>query len=214
MGRLHVDENLQPARLKQKGTFSMRVLVMNDTGRPATRLKEWLQRYDFNVIAELGSHHHLAQRVCEMLPDAIIVDTSSPSPQMLEQIVQVNTRHPRPILLFSKDGRNEMIKTAIRRGVTSYMVGNVNLERLPVIMRVAQARFEEDRDRRKELDDLKSELHQLKAVTRAKAIIMKVKHCSEEEAHRSLSEIALSRNMPIGAIAEQVVEMAKLLGND
>lgn len=190
----------------------MRVLIMQD-GISATRLKEWLLRYEFNIVAELGSHQHLAQRVSEMLPDVLIVDTPSPSQQILDQLRKIQQKHPRPILIFSKDGRNETIKAAIQHGATSYLAGNVNMERLPTIMRVAQARFDEEKIRRKELDELQSELTQLKAVTRAKAIIMKVKRCSEDEAHRSLREIAMSRGLTIGEIADQVVEMSKLLGS-
>ena len=192
-------------------TGSMQLLVMNDTGRPAARLKDGLQRCGYILVAELGTAEHLAQHVADTLPDTVIIDTCSPGQMLLDQVQAIHRRYARPIVMFCTDARSESIRAALRRGVTSYLAGSVNLARLPGILRVAQARFEEDRLRMKCLDDMKSEVAQIKAVTRAKAIIMHVRHCSEDDAHRALQELAMHRGMRLNEAAMRVIEMSTLL---
>jgi two-component system, response regulator / RNA-binding antiterminator len=49
-------------------------------------------------------------------------------------------------------------------------------------------------------------------VERAKGILMKEKKLSEDEAYRALRKLAMDRSVSMSAIAEQVINVAKLLG--
>ena len=63
-----------------------------------------------------------------------------------------------------------------------------------------------------ELAQTRSKLSERKLVDRAKGILMQEKNLSEDAAYRLLRKLAMDRSASIGAIAEQIITYARLLG--
>jgi response regulator NasT len=74
------------------------------------------------------------------------------------------------------------------------------------------ARFEAFQAVKDELEKTRTKLGERKLIERAKGILMKEKRVSEDDAYRLLRKLAMDRNLSLGAIAEQVITVAKLLG--
>ena len=79
-------------------------------------------------------------------------------------------------------------------------------------MRVAMERFETEQQLRAELHDTKSRLAERKVIERAKGILMKQRQYSEEEAFVALRSLAMQRGIRLGEAAQQVIDVASLLG--
>lgn len=160
----------------------------------------------------VGGAMELPQRVAEVAPDIVLIDTESPSRDVLEQLAVMSNTAPRPVVLFTDDAQSEAIRAALKAGVSAYIVDGVSQERLDPIMRVAMERFEADQELRAELNDVKSRLAERKVVERAKGILMKQKGCSEGEAFAALRSLAMQRGARLGDVAQQVIDVAGLLG--
>jgi response regulator NasT len=188
----------------------LRVMLVDDTQKDVSLLKEALDAAGYEVVAEESSPATLLERVGAVRPDVIIIDTDSPSRDVLEQIVSVSRDDPRPIVMFTDDGSSNTIQAAIKAGVTAYVVAGMQPERLKPILEVAQARFEADRSLREELKTAQGRLADRKVIEKAKGIVMQQKQISEEDAYRLMRKLAMDRNLSLTEVAQQLLSVTQL----
>lgn len=190
----------------------LRVMLVDDSQEEVSPLKEGLGSagYDVVVVSALGLA--LAERVKEFEPDVIIIDTESPSRDVLEHVSVVSAHDPRPIVLFTEDRENATIQAALKAGVSAYVVAGIQADRLQPILDVAVARFEREQALREELRDAQTKLVERKVIERAKGFLMQQKGMSEDDAFRLLRKLAMDRNTKLLDVAQQIVDVAKLLG--
>ncbi|HEY8623070.1 MAG TPA: ANTAR domain-containing protein [Casimicrobiaceae bacterium] len=189
----------------------LRVMLVDDTQKDVSLLKEALDAAGYQVVAEERSPSGLLERVGEVRPDVIIIDTDSPSRDVLEQLVIVSRDDPRPIVMFTDDANSETIKAAIKAGVTAYIVAGMQSERLKPILEVAQARFDADRALRDELKDALGRLAERKIIEKAKGIVMQQKQITEEQAYQLMRKLAMDRNVKLLDVARQLLDVSSWL---
>ena len=189
----------------------LRVMLVDNHFERTAPLKQSLTDAGYDVIAHLTDTANLDDAVSRMQPDVVIIDTDSPSRDTLEHVIVMTQNAPRPIVMFTHDGDTEKIRSATRAGVSAYVVGGLPDERLKPIMDAAIARFEEFKALRSELDEANSKLSDRKVIERAKGLLMKQRGVDEDEAYRLLRNMAMSQNIRLATLAEQVVQAAKLL---
>jgi response regulator NasT len=191
----------------------LKVLLVDDAPGRASALKLALDAMEgVQVACALESPLELLRRVAEHGPDIVLIDTESPSRDVLEQLAAISSAAPRPVVMFAEDADGEAIRASLRAGVSAYIVDGISATRLAPIMRVAMERFESEQKLRAELEETKTKLEERKLVERAKGILMKQRHASEEEAFAMLRSLAMQRGMRLGEAARQVIDVASLLG--
>ena len=191
----------------------LKVLLVDDTPDRASALKDALSAMEgVEVTCTLESALQLPERVTEHSPDIVLIDTESPSRDVLEQLAAVSSSAPRPVVLFSDDGQDETIRAALKAGVSAYIVDGISAQRLDPIMRIAMERFQADQELRTELEETRTRLAERKVIERAKGIVMRQRNCTEEEAFASLRSLAMQRGVKLGDVAQQVIDVSALLG--
>jgi response regulator NasT len=189
----------------------LRVMLVDDTQKDVSLLKDALDAAGYEVVTEELSPATLLERVGAVRPDVIIIDTDSPSRDVLEQVVIVSRDDPRPIVMFTDDGNSDTIQAAIKAGVTAYIVAGMQPERLKPILEVAQARFEADRALREELKTAQGRLAERKIIEKAKGVVMQQKQISEDDAYRLMRKLAMDRNVTLLELAQQLLNVTQLL---
>jgi response regulator NasT len=190
----------------------LRIMLVDDAPQDVSLLKEALQEAGYDVTMVPAAALALPQTVAELEPDAIIIGTDSPTRDVLEHISVMTARDPRPIVLFTDDRAQSSIQAALRAGVSAYVVAGIQSERMQGILDVAVARFGQEQALREELRVAQTKLADRKVIERAKGIVMAQKGCTEEDAYRSLRKLAMDRNATLLDVAQQVIDVAKLLG--
>lgn len=189
----------------------LRILLINDTARHVGRLKQALSEAGFDVVAESGSTIDLPDRVNDIQPDVILIDSESPGRDVLEQVVMVSRSQPRPILMFTDDQDPQIMRQAIRSGVSAYIVEGIQAQRLKPILDVAMARFESEQALRSQLQVREAQLNERKRIEQAKGILMKMRQCDEDEAYTLMRRQAMSRQQKLIQVAEQIIAMQALM---
>ena len=190
----------------------LRVLLVTDTDKPIGDLRQALARLGYDMLAEVATPAALPKVVEEQRPDVVIIDTESPSRDTLEQLAVMNETAPRPVLMFSNDGDQQLILAAVGAGVSAYLVEGLEAARLAPILEVALARFARDEQLRKRLADAENELADRKLIDRAKRLLMDRRKMSEPEAYAMLRKRAMDEGMKLAEVARQLVSMVDLLG--
>lgn len=190
----------------------MRVLVVDESRERARVLRDGLRLAGYEVTASLTSPIALLKTIDELKPDVIVIDTESPSRDVLEHLVVMSQHTPRPVVMFASDGAPEKIREAVRAGVSAYVVDGLDPLRVKTIIDVAVARFEDFQNLREQLAQANLKLSERKLVERAKGILMKSRGLGEEEAYGLLRKFAMDRKLRMSEVAQQLIDAADLLG--
>ena len=193
--------------------FVITVLIVDDTRERASALRECVVRAcGVRVACTLESPLELPDRIAEHKPDVVLIHVDSPSRDVLEQLAVVSSTAPRPVVMFTDDAHEESIRSALKAGVSAYIVDGLAATRLEPIMKVAMERFEADRRLRDELASTRVELADRKVIERAKGLLMKTRKMDEDQAFAALRSHAMDRGIKLSEAARQVIEIARLLG--
>ncbi|HMV17581.1 MAG TPA: ANTAR domain-containing protein [Zoogloea sp.] len=189
----------------------LRVLVVDSSRERAAEVCAALAVAGHQVTAVLSSALELSEQVLSSKPDVIFIQADSPSRDTLEHLAIVNRDCPRPVLMCSSDSDTELIRRAVKAGVSSYVVDSVSPERVDALMDVALAQFEAFQNLRAELDDAQRKLSERIVVDRAKGVLMKARGLTEEDAYHALRKLAMERGRKLADVAQDVLDMARLL---
>jgi response regulator NasT len=190
----------------------MRVLVVDESPERGRVLRDGLRLAGYEVTASLTSPIALLKTIDELKPDVIVIDTESPSRDVLEHLVVMSQHTPRPVVMFASDGAPEKIREAVRAGVSAYVVDGLDPLRVKTIIDVAVARFEDFQALREQLAEANLKLSERKLVERAKGILMKSRSLDEEAAYGLLRKFAMDRKLRMSEVAQQLIDAADLLG--
>jgi two-component system, response regulator / RNA-binding antiterminator len=189
----------------------LRVLLVNDTNKQVGRLRAALIQAGCEIVEEVSSALMIPKKVAELRADVVIIDTESPSRDVLEQICVVTQDEPRPIVMVSEDTQPSAIKAAIKAGVSAYVVEDIDKHRLSAVLEIAQARFEMDQSLIQQIRQAESRLNERKVVERAKGLLMQLRSMTEPEAYHAMRKIAMDRNIRIIDVAQKLLSMNELL---
>ena len=188
-----------------------RILVIDESQQRAVEMCTGLIKAGHQVAAVLPSAMELISRIEEIKPDIILIETESPSRDTLEHLAVMNREMPRPVVMFSQDGERGTIRSAIQAGVAAYVVDGFDVERLSAVVEVAEIHFEEHQALKRELAETSRKLSERKIIEKAKGVLMKTRGVDEDAAYKALRKLAMERSQPLATVAENLVDMAKLL---
>lgn len=189
----------------------LRILIIDESRARAAELCAGLVMAGHQVAAVLPSALDLTAQIEQIKPDVILIETDSPSRDTLENLAVMEREMPRPVIILTQDRDAALMRAAFKAGVSAYVVDNLDLARLKPIVDVAVARFEEHQNLKHELATATKKLSERKVVEKAKGILMKTRGLDEDQAYVALRKLAMERAQPLGKVAGDLVEMAKLL---
>jgi response regulator NasT len=117
----------------------------------------------------------------------------------------------RPVAMFVDQSDTASITSAVDAGVSAYVVGGLQKDRVKPILDVSISRFNAMARLRDELDRTKSALEERKAIDRAKSVLMRMKGLSEADAYALMRKTAMNGNKKIADIAQSILTAAELL---
>lgn len=191
--------------------IEVKIMLVEESISSPSVLYETLSTEGYQALFRVECSDNLFQRNKEINPEMIVVDVNFPDSKLLAQLKHINEELPKPTVIFSETGDNEVINTAVQSGVTAFIVDGLSAKRVKPILNVALARFKNYSNLRDELTKAKENLANRKTIEKAKGIIMKQRHCSEDEAYTMLRKLAMDRNQRINDVAKNVIELSSLL---
>jgi response regulator NasT len=196
---------------------SLRISIIDENAVRAAILEDGLRLAGSGDDGGTLEVHHirdtanLLARIGAIDPDVILIDLENPSRDTLEQMFQVSRLARRPIAMFVDKSDSATVQAAIDAGVSAYVVDGLRKERVRAILDVTISRFHAFDRLQSELREAKSALKERKIIEQAKAILMRQRGCSEDEAYVLLRRTAMNQNRKIAELARSLVAAAALL---
>ena len=175
-------------------------------------LRAGLLESGYDIVASLAPDITLPERIAQLQPDLIIIDSESDARDVLEHIVIATRAAKRPIVLFTEDDTPSSMDAALDAGVSAYIVAGLQAERVKPVLDVALARFRREQKLLEELEGTRQKLAERKLVDRAKGLLMTRYQLSEDQAYQRLRSMAMNKNMKLAEIAQRLIDVEDLLG--
>ena len=201
---------------------TLRIVVVNSVSgageqamaaqaRRNTALRIGLLESGYDIVASLPADIFLPERIAQIQPDMIIIDSESDARDVLEHIVIATRDEPRPIVLFTDHQTPTSVDAALAAGVSAYIVDGLHAERVKPVLDVALARFRREQKLLDELSDTRRQLAERKLIERAKGVLMAKNRLTEEQAYQRLRTMAMNKKLKLADIAQRVLDVEDLL---
>ncbi len=187
------------------------IAIIDENRLRAAILEDGLRASGIDNVTVIRERANLLRKLVVIDPDVVIIDLENPSRDELEQMFQVSRVVARPVAMFVDQSDTAMIEAAVDAGVSAYVVDGLKRERIKSIVDMAISRFNAFSRLQGELDAARTALADRKTIEQAKAILMKTRKLSEEEAYELLRKTAMNQNQRMAEIARSVVIAAGLL---
>jgi response regulator NasT len=165
----------------------------------------------YDIVASLPADIFLPDRIQQIQPDMIIIDSESDARDVLEHIVIATRDAPRPLVLFTDDPAPASVDAALAAGVSAYIVAGLQAERVKPVLDVALARFRREQKLLDELSDTRRQLADRKLIERAKGILMAKHRMAEDEAYQKLRSMAMNKKLKLAEVAQRILDVEDLL---
>ena len=190
---------------------TLKIVIVDENPIRAAILEDGLREAGYAHVVHLNETSHLLTRIYSIDPDVILIDLENPSRDVLEQMFKMSRVVKRPIAMFVDQSDSASIEAAVDAGVSAYIVGGLNKERIKNILDLCISRFNAFARLQDELDRTRTALDERKVIDRAKGILMKARKLNEEDAYALLRRTAMNEKKKIAEVAQSVVTAAELL---
>ena len=195
----------------EKESRKLRIMLVDEQPERSEAMEKLLTNLGHRIVARVSAGDDISTLVSEYLPDIIIIDMDSPDRDILEHMQSISSDRPRPVVMFTNDDDSETINSAVKAGVTAYIVDGLQANRVMPILNTAIARFNEFQCIKQELEKSRNDLEERKLVDRAKGILMKKMNYDEDTAYKTLRKTAMDRNMKLVELARSIIAASELL---
>ena len=188
----------------------LKIVIVDESPIRAAILEDGLRMAGFTDVVRIDEMGNLLKRIYALDPDVILIDLENPSRDVLEQMFQVSRIVKRPIAMFVDQSDTASIQASVDAGVSAYIVGNLQKERIKSILARCISRFNAFARLQDELERTRSALEDRKVIDRAKGILMKAKNLSEEDAYALMRKTAMNEKKKISEIAQSIITAAEM----
>ncbi|PPQ36325.1 response regulator receiver and ANTAR domain protein [Rhodoblastus acidophilus] len=189
----------------------LRIVIADPNPLRASILRDGLREAGHVHVTVIDTFLDLETRLCALNPDMVLIDLENPSRDVLEQMIRISGADARPVAMFADASDAAMINAAIDAGVSAYVVDGLKKERVRTIVDVSVSRFNAFARLREELQAAKDQLADRKAIDQAKALVIKAKKISEEQAYSMMRKVAMNEGKKIADVARAILTAAELL---
>lgn len=190
---------------------ALKILLIDEDPIRRTILEAGLREAGYAHVVRIETMTGLLDQVYRIDPDVILIDLENPSRDVLEQMFQVSRIVRRPIAMFVDQSDRSTTEAAVDAGVSAYIVGGLQKERIKGILELCISRFNAVARLQNELERAKDALEARKTIDRAKGILMQAKGMSEEQAYAALRKTAMNEKRKIADVAQAVITATELL---
>lgn len=187
------------------------ILVIEENGARAAEIRDGLTAEGWTRVTILGDIGCLKQELSQTDPDIILIDLATPSRDALENLSIVCGATLRPVAVFVDQTNAELTRLAMQAGLSAYVVDGLEQSRIVPVLETAIERFRITSQLRIERDAARKAMQDRKTVDRAKALLMRSKGMTEEEAYQRLRKTAMNSGRKVADVAEALLTASELL---
>lgn len=184
---------------------TQRILVAHHNPERRLELEDLLRSIGHSVVATVGTRHELIAAVDRTEVNVIVSSLRLADGDGIEALITASQDDPIPSVIVTPRTEQEAVLHALDDHVMAYLVEPVTANDLRPTIQLVVNRFEQFKELRQEVDDLRAALAARKVIERAKGLLMQRDAIDENAAHRLLQQLANDRRKKLIEIAHAVL---------
>ena len=185
------------------------VLLLHAPDPGAPDLAADFRAAGFTVCGE-GDCAHLVRETLRLQPDVLVCWATRPDAELLQAVATLQAQQAVPVLFFTQDADADALQGALEAGIHAWVVQGYAAQRLRPLVHLAQARAGHEQRSRARLAELEQQLEERKWIDKAKGILMRTGHATEEQAFQLLRTASMHGNRRVGQVSRQVIATARV----
>jgi response regulator NasT len=186
-------------------TQPLRIAVADDEPDMRDYFVKILPRFGHRVVGAAENGVDLVQLCKTTQPDLVITDIKMPDMDGIEAALHIYQDRPVPVIVVSAYHDPALIERAEADHIMAYLVKPIKQADLGPVIALAQRRFEQLQELRKEAADLRQALADRKVIEQAKGILMKRARLDEHDAFRRLQKLSSDKNLKLVEAARVIL---------
>ncbi|GIV03294.1 MAG: putative transcriptional regulatory protein pdtaR [Fimbriimonadales bacterium] len=186
-----------------------KIVIADDDADVLNALVEQVQELGHEVVGTATTGEEAYAVVCEQKPDVAIFDIRMGAGDGIQAARDIYDTCPTPIIFLTGYAEPELVEEAAQAGAFAYLVKPVRIEELMTNIEMVRRRFEEIRQRQKELERVKRDLANRRILERAKGFLMDKYGMTEMRAYRVIHQAARNTGRTLGEVSQEVIDTGK-----
>jgi response regulator NasT len=188
-----------------------KVLLFNSTADELLDVQDGLSDSIYELTNVTSDLSEISRAALTGAVDIVMAVTEKRFDQLFSCIQQINIQNPVPVIVFTYEDSRDVIQSAIRVGVSAYIVDGLHAKRVVSIIDTACFRFNEQQLVKNELEKAKNSLSERKLIDKAKGIVMQRSNISENDAYKAMRKMAMDKNIKMVELAKSVISASEIL---
>lgn len=165
-------------------------------------LKSSAMQLDF----EESNFQNILFLIDQYRPTLLMIYVEQLDTELQLQLETIQKHFPLPVILQLNKELDGDIERCLSAGVSVFLSGAVNYERMPSIVNTALIRYQQSMQSQQYTEKLEQQLRQRKIIAKAKGLLMEKNDLTENEAYEFLRTTAMQRNQSMADLADKIIE--------
>ena len=188
-----------------------RIIIFNNSLDDLVDIKQCLSKSSYKLVSVCHSLTEMSQAVITNDINLVMVVTDKKFDPLFATVRQINKQHPIPFIIFTYEDNRCVIESAIKAGVSAYIVDGLQANRVISILDTAHLLFNEQQRVKTELEKTKTTLAERKLIDKAKGILMQRSAQDEDSIYKSMRKAAMDKNIKIAELAKSIIDSHELM---
>lgn len=188
----------------------MRTVLLIDQNKDSPLFATFCNDSDYR-LRKIDDSFSFALHLKELQPEIVVFNLISLTDSLADEIIGLSANLNIAVMIYCETCATEKIAHLIQANVSFLSIDASQTRSIDRHIQIALARFKQMHDLKNALEEARTQLEDRKQIDRAKAILIKTRNFTEDEAYHTLRKLAMGRNITLGEMARNVIAMADLL---
>lgn len=185
--------------------MGLRLVIADNDSRTLKKIREIVTRQGYTVVGEAKDGLAALTKIRSTEPDLVILEADLPIYSGSEVAKIIEDGRIAPVIMTVARRRIDNINFLENAMVFGYLVKPVNEPNLLAALEVALVNYQKFSELEQRIGRLEETLETRNLVDKAKLILMKTLHLSEEEAFRHIQQQSMNKRVAKRAVAEAII---------
>lgn len=185
------------------------VVVFANPPERAVPLLSDLEAIGLTVLQSINVLADVARALHQHQPDVLVCHVAQADDALFNVTRLLAASASRAVLVLTESLDKPSAAASVAAGVHCYAPGAYSSERLPALLRLAQARLQHGAALTQALREAHNQLDERKVVDHAKSILMRARRLSDDDAFRMMRTASMHSNQRLADVSEHIVQAAR-----
>lgn len=187
----------------------MKIIIVDDESLIRMDMRDIIEAAGHEVVGEGKNGVEAIELAKNLEFDVVLMDIKMPELDGIEASKQISRAKLGPVVLLTAYSQEDLIAKAMETGVYGYLVKPVRENQIMPTLKLAIARYNEQKKLILEKNELAKDLEDRKIISKAKGILMEIYDLTEDDAYSKIRSFSMNKGKTVAEVCDAIIKSAK-----